>query len=68
MGQLETLARKELRNEPFTEDERLWLQKMVSEGGNECNPPIRGWYANLFFEESMASKGSPQAVKLTLVR
>lgn len=57
--QLQTLAEKELRLEPFTEQEALFLKSMikrqVKDLGIGCAGPIveefwDGWYAHLFYQ------------------
>lgn len=48
LGRLETLARKELAAEAFTEDEVEWIKQVISRGGG-CGPPVySGWYSDLF--------------------
>jgi hypothetical protein len=48
VGRLETLARKELAAEPFTEDETAWVKEVISRGGG-CGPTVySGWYSDLF--------------------
>lgn len=45
MSQLETLADKELRAQPFTEEERDFLKKTIDERGGGSGPPTyTGWY------------------------
>jgi hypothetical protein len=49
MGDLEKLARKELRAEPFTADETAFLKKTIDIRGGGSGPPrYDGWYPQLF--------------------
>jgi len=57
--QLQTLAEKELRLEPFTEQEELFLKSVIKrqskEVGTGCTGPLveelwDGWYAHLFYQ------------------
>ncbi len=60
VGQLETLAKKELAGEPFTADEKLFIKKTVDARGGGSGPPrYDGWYPNLFFHRSNCSEWTP---------
>ena len=48
MGKLEVLAQKELNNQPFSEEEASWLQKMLFESSGSGAPPYSGWYNQLY--------------------
>ena len=51
MRTLERLARKELRAEPFTEDESAFLRRTIDARGGGSGPPrYDGWYARLIYE------------------
>ncbi len=56
MAKLETLARKELAGEPFSEAEREWLRSMLFHHAMSGEPPYSGWYADLFFDVWDASE------------
>jgi hypothetical protein len=50
LGRLETLARKELSAQPFTDEDQLWLKKLIdirSRGSGA--PTYSGWYCQLFY-------------------
>ncbi|MEM7029310.1 MAG: DUF3160 domain-containing protein [Chloroflexota bacterium] len=57
MAQLETLAHKELANEPFTTDEEMFLKSIVRRqihqgmgcGGSTIEEHWDGWYPTLFY-------------------
>ncbi|HMR76660.1 MAG TPA: DUF3160 domain-containing protein [Polyangiaceae bacterium] len=50
LGMLENLANKELRAEPFTKDEELFLKKTVDVRGVGSGPPqYDGWYPTLIY-------------------
>jgi hypothetical protein len=57
MEKLETLARKELDNVPFSDEENEWLKKMLFSVGGSGMPPFSGWYTDLFFDVWDASEG-----------
>jgi hypothetical protein len=57
---LETLAKKELAGEAFTDDEKLFIKKTVDMRGGGSGPPrYDGWYPNLFFQRSNCSDWTP---------
>jgi hypothetical protein len=50
MAELRGLAEKELREEPFSAEEELFLKKTIDRrGGGSGAPRYDGWYATLFF-------------------
>ncbi|MGI9241686.1 MAG: DUF3160 domain-containing protein, partial [Verrucomicrobiales bacterium] len=54
MGQLEQLARKELKSEPFTDEEREFVGRTISKYGpaplgSGSSPAYYGWYTELFY-------------------
>ncbi|MBY0459614.1 MAG: DUF3160 domain-containing protein, partial [Gemmataceae bacterium] len=50
VGTLETLAKKELAGEKFTDDEKMFVKKTVDRRGGGSGPPrYDGWYPNLFY-------------------
>jgi len=55
---LETLAQKELDNEPFNVEEREFLQKMLFVEEGSGKPPFSGWYADLFYVRDDAAEGN----------
>jgi hypothetical protein len=57
MLKLETLAKKELDNEPFSIDEINFLGKMLFVEGGSGAPPFSGWYADLFYLPDDAAIG-----------
>lgn len=60
VGQLETLARKELAGEPFTADEKAFIKKTVDARGGGSGPPrYDGWYPNLFYRRGECSDWAP---------
>jgi hypothetical protein len=59
MGDLEKLARKELRAQPFTADETAFLKKTIDIRGGGSGPPrYDGWYPQLF-AGGQSAKWSP---------
>jgi hypothetical protein len=50
MDTLTTLAEKELDQEPFTESEKSFLQRMLFLSGGSGAPPFTGWFADLFYD------------------
>ena len=58
MQKLETLAQKELNNEPFSIDEINFLKKMLFVEGGSGAPPFSGWYADLFYLPDDAAMGN----------
>jgi hypothetical protein len=60
VGQLETLAKKELAGEPFTDAEKLFIKKTVDQRGGGSGPPrYDGWYPNLFFNREECGEWAP---------
>ena len=60
VGQLETLAKKELAGEAFTADEKTFIKKTVDARGGGSGPPrYDGWYPNLFFHRTECSEWAP---------
>jgi hypothetical protein len=58
MQRLETLAKKELRSQPFTREETEFLQKTIDRrgGGGSGGPPTySGWYPSLVYGGSPAA-------------
>jgi hypothetical protein len=51
LDQLETLARKELAAEPFTDDDQEWLKKVVDiRSRGSGRPTYTGWYCQLYYK------------------
>ncbi len=60
MARLETLARKELASERFTQDDVAFLKKTIDiRGGGSGPPSYDGWYPTLFFSEYDAASWDP---------
>jgi hypothetical protein len=60
VGQLETLAKKELAGEPFTDAEKMFIKKTVDARGGGSGPPrYDGWYPNLFYDRSECAEWAP---------
>jgi hypothetical protein len=60
VGQLQSLAKKELAGEAFTADEKLFIKKTVDMRGGGSGPPrYDGWYPNLFYNRSECSDWAP---------
>lgn len=56
LGRLESLARKELAAEPFSEEDRLWLKQAVEVGSKGCGiPTYSGWYCQLYYGDGTAA-------------
>jgi hypothetical protein len=50
LEKLESLSRKELAAEPFTDDDQQWLKKAIDKrGGGSGAPSYTGWYSELFY-------------------
>jgi hypothetical protein len=50
VSKLEGLARKELDGKPFTDDEQLWLKKLIDiRSRGSGMPKYSGWYCQLFY-------------------
>ena len=55
MSKLETLASKELRAEPFSEEERTFLKQVMTLRSNGCGEPdFNGWYPKLYLDGQAA--------------
>ena len=48
MDTLETIAQKELDRQPFNEEEKWFLKRMLYQSGG-CVPVFNGWYTYLFY-------------------
>jgi len=60
LGSLETLARKELKAEPFTEQEKAFVKKTIDRRGGGSGPPrYDGWYCDLFYDRQECAKWDP---------
>ncbi|QEG27254.1 hypothetical protein GobsT_20080 [Gemmata obscuriglobus] len=60
VGQLETLAKKELAGEAFTDAEKAFIKKTVDARGGGSGPPrYDGWYPKLFFNRDECAKWAP---------
>lgn len=60
VAQLETLAKKELAGEAFTDAEKTFIKKTVDARGGGSGPPrYDGWYPNLFYHRSECSEWAP---------
>jgi hypothetical protein len=60
LGTLETLARKELKAEPFTEQEKAFIKKTIDQRGGGSGPPrYDGWYCDLFYNRVECAKWDP---------
>ena len=57
MSTLETLARKELANEPFSEEEIAYLQRMLFIETGSGAPPFSGWYSEMFYHLEDSAEG-----------
>lgn len=65
LGKLESLARKELAGEPFTDEEQAWLKKViVAEPSHFCGAPptYSGWYCKLFYGDNSRSVQSDPTI------
>ena len=59
-GTLETLAKKELAGEAFTDAEKLFVKKTVDRRGGGSGPPrYDGWYPELFFTRTECAEWAP---------
>jgi hypothetical protein len=56
MQTLETLAQKELNDEPFSYEEIEFLKTMLFVDGGSGEPPFSGWYADLYYSRDDAAK------------
>src|SRR6185295_19237695 len=60
VGTLETLAKKELAGEPFTDAEKLFIKKTVDRRGGGSGPPrYDGWYPDLFIDRGECAEWAP---------
>ena len=60
IGMLETLAKKELAGEPFTDAEKAFVKKTVDARGGGSGPPrYDGWYPSLFYRRTECSDWAP---------
>jgi len=63
LGQLEKLAGKELQAEPFSDEEQVFLKKLIDRRGGGSGPPqYDGWYCELFYNRAGCSKWEPTIV------
>ena len=61
--QLATLAEKELKAQPFTADEEMFIKKTIDRrGGGSGAPRYDGWYADLFINRSNSYDWEPEIV------
>jgi hypothetical protein len=60
LGTLETLAKKELNAEPFTDVEKTFIKKTIDRRGGGSGPPrYDGWYCDLFYSRTTCDKWDP---------
>jgi Protein of unknown function (DUF3160) len=60
LGALQTLARKELKAEPFTEQEKAFIKKTIDIRGGGSGPPhYDGWFCELFYHRNECAKWDP---------
>lgn len=60
VGTLETLAKKELAGEAFTDAEKLFVKKTVDKRGGGSGPPrYDGWYPELFYNRTECAEWAP---------
>jgi hypothetical protein len=60
MDRLEKLARKELKAEPFTDQEKAFIKRTIDQRGEGSGPPrYDGWYCDLFYRPADAIKWDP---------
>jgi hypothetical protein len=60
LGTLQNLAQKELKAEPFTDKEKLFLKKTIDKRGGGSGPPrYDGWYCELFYHPTESDKWDP---------
>src|SRR5262249_46642652 len=60
VGTLETLAKKELDGQPFTDDEKAFIKKTIDIRGGGSGPPrYDGWYCELYYHRTECSKWEP---------
>jgi hypothetical protein len=56
MTRLEEIASYEVQQIPLTDDQKTWLQEMLT-GGMASGPPIEGWLADLFYDVEKTREG-----------
>jgi hypothetical protein len=56
---LQVLAGKELKGEPFTDAEKVFLKKTIDIRGGSGPPRYDGWYCELFYHRSECAKWDP---------
>ncbi|MBN1543542.1 DUF3160 domain-containing protein, partial [candidate division KSB1 bacterium] len=54
---LTVIAQKEIDDQPFSDEETDWLQKMLFVEGGSGMPPFSGWYADLYYLPEKAAEG-----------
>src|SRR5262249_19093222 len=60
LGTLQDLAAKELKAEPFTEQEKAFIKKTIDIRGGGSGPPrYDGWFCELFYHRFDCSKWDP---------
>jgi hypothetical protein len=60
VGTLESLAKKELAGEPFSDADKLFIKKTVDIRGGGSGPPrYDGWYCDLFYKRLECADWSP---------
>lgn len=60
VGTLESLAKKELAGEPFTDADKLFIKKTVDIRGGGSGPPrYDGWYCDLFYHRLECADWAP---------
>ncbi len=52
IGQLQTLAEKELNKEPFTEEEEMFLKTMMNDAA-VCGIALTGWITDLYYNKDI---------------
>ena len=57
MYKLANIARKELQNQPLSDEEIYWLKEMLFVDGMSGAPPFSGWYPDLFYDQYDADIG-----------
>jgi hypothetical protein len=60
MAMLRTLAQKELKAEPFSDQEKAFIKRTVDMRGGGSGPPrYDGWYCDLFYNRGDCAKWDP---------
>ena len=63
LGRLESLARKELAAEAFSDEDQEWLKKVIDMRGGGSGPPMySGWYSQLFYHIQDCAEWAPTVV------